>query len=365
MLDTTAIVGDYRLRSPAAVGLLERAAQGQLRIVVPEIVIREAVGRYRRDLDDLARHSAKQHTLAHRLGVTIEPAEIDTDACADAYERDLRATLHQAGARTPPPSDVPHLDLVDRAIARQAPFRENGTGYRDALIWDTVRTEAASSDVAFVTDNHTDFAESDEAVSLVAQTLRADLWRMGEKNDRVVVLRTPRAAIEYLFTRNEALLARLQSSPPIDGDKLVDTLDPLITVPERIAADLRLPPGAYSVWVVAVLTYADEDDPSKPQPVRVTNAYYAAENRALVEFITRVSARIEFLLSESDLATHPRPHRGFSVLEEAESLAPEPVVLCVANRELDLAFLATFDTEHETVTDCLYARMAATSSPID
>ncbi|MBL8776750.1 MAG: DUF4935 domain-containing protein [Acidimicrobiales bacterium] len=358
VLDTTAIVGDYRLRSPAAAALLERAAQGQLRIVVPEIVIREAVGRYRRDLDDLARHSAKQRTLAHRLGVTIEPADIDTDACAHSYEKDLRAALHQAGARTPPPSDVPHLDLVDRAIARQAPFRENGTGYRDALIWDTVRTEAATADVAFVTDNHTDFAESQEAVSLVTQSLRADLWRMGEKDDRVVVLRTPRAAIDYLFTRNEALLAQLQSRPPVDGDKLVDTLDPLIPVPDGIAADLDLPTGAYNVWVVAVMTYANEDDPSKPQPVRVTNAYYAAENHALVEFVTTVSARVEFLLSEPDLATHPGPLRGFSVLEEAESPSPEPVLLCVANRDLDLAFLATFDTEQDAVTDCLYARMA-------
>jgi hypothetical protein len=77
--------------------------------------------------------------------------------------------------------------LVDRAIAQRKPFRESGTGYRDVLIRETIVRYAEVSDVTFVTDNHRDFAESNDDVSLMAPALRQDLARIGEAHDRARV----------------------------------------------------------------------------------------------------------------------------------------------------------------------------------
>lgn len=238
LLDSTVVVSDFRLRSAAVQGLFARAKSGQLRIVVPEVVIREAVVRFEQSLAELAAVERKTGTLAGRLGVDRPDHCLDPAAEVTRYEVELRDTLRDAGADVPPPAPTPHLDLMERAARKIKPFKASGAGYRDALIWETALAYARGGEVALVTANHLDFAETSDEVALVAAGLRSDLFRIGEEYDRVIVCRTLATAIEYLFAADERLAEELNASPPASAQDLIDLLPGVLPVAEDPALGL-------------------------------------------------------------------------------------------------------------------------------
>ena len=79
--------------------------------------------------------------------------------------------------------DVPHEELVQWAIQRRKPFDQNGSGYRDSLIWKSVVELAAISDsqvVLLACDG--DFKGSDDNL---AEDLKADLVKQGLEQNKV------------------------------------------------------------------------------------------------------------------------------------------------------------------------------------
>jgi hypothetical protein len=78
-----------------------------------------------------------------------------------------------------------HEGIVGRLLDGRKPFKPDGKGYRDALLWQTVLDILKrSGKVALITQNWRDFAESDEGTTLHAD-LRADLKASGIAVDRV------------------------------------------------------------------------------------------------------------------------------------------------------------------------------------
>jgi len=355
VLDSTSLVADFRVRSPTTVGLFDRAAAGKLSIVVPEIVVREVVGKFKQELKDARSHLVRARSKFVRLGVPLDVPDLDVDALGTEYEQYLRSTFERIGAEIPSPPDITHLELVDRAIAQRKPFRESGTGYRDALIWETVVRYAAASDVTFVTDNHRDFAESNDDVSLVAPALRQDLTRIGKAHDRVLVCRNTAAAIDYLFLRDEVLLETLRADPPFSSLQFLAVLDPVIAL--RVVPELALPERAEVLGITGVEPLPDWvpvfDDAeegtgeAERDALRVIEAKHLQDDRAILEIEVPVSATIEFFMPAS--AVDAREHmRNFSV-EEFDT-GQDSVVLCSAGRDIDLRFRASFNTATREVT---------------
>ena len=81
-----------------------------------------------------------------------------------AYEKFLRGKITANGKIVPIP-DVSHQKLVDRVIRKKKPFRGNGKGYQDALIWETI-LELTQKDgfesLALITGNTEDFADKNK-----------------------------------------------------------------------------------------------------------------------------------------------------------------------------------------------------------
>jgi hypothetical protein len=154
VIDANAIVKRSWHLDSAAWRLLRYRGRAQLdRIIVPEIVVREAVGRYRGELTAASERGRTVVTDLRRLRVsTPSLPTIDIDSTVDGYERGLREALKAARARiAEPPITV--IDLADRAIARRRPFNEKGAGFRDAAIWEQVihqATEPYSGHLVFV-----------------------------------------------------------------------------------------------------------------------------------------------------------------------------------------------------------------------
>lgn len=101
--------------------------------------------------------------------------------------------------------DVPHVDLVRKAVMRQAPFNEKGAGYRDALIWETVKEtlRTTTQGVTFVTRNSSDFGGSER--DGIKQSLVDELVREGLEPDRLTIVETPSGAAAMLDQTQDLL----------------------------------------------------------------------------------------------------------------------------------------------------------------
>ncbi|WP_040491613.1 PIN domain-containing protein [Ilumatobacter nonamiensis] len=161
IVDTTAIVADYRLRSAQWQLVCAESAAGLRRVIVPEVVVREATNRFATDAAKARTQIASATHVLRRLGATAQdgpPEEND----ADRYASWLRAALAAANVEIWPLPNDGLSDLLDRVITRTPPVKPSGAGAGDALVWDAVRNACQSTiigKVAFVSGNATDFAK--------------------------------------------------------------------------------------------------------------------------------------------------------------------------------------------------------------
>jgi len=52
--------------------------------------------------------------------------------------RILSEEVKRMNAQSPDYADISHADIVTRDLKRRKPFQQNGKGYRDTLLWETI-----------------------------------------------------------------------------------------------------------------------------------------------------------------------------------------------------------------------------------
>ena len=168
VLDTTALMADPSLRGTAWAALAHAADVWDVKIVVPEIVLTEAVGGYQRTVAEamvgLERWATK-HVARLQLTKVHEAAQEALVQESADYGQRLADSLNDLGATVIPPPDVPHTVLVERAVRRQRPCDAKGDGYRDTLNWLTLlnlASEHPEEQLVWVSDNTRDFGAGAE-----------------------------------------------------------------------------------------------------------------------------------------------------------------------------------------------------------
>src|SRR5438132_348333 len=163
-LDTSLFPTDFGLRSPRLQSVLATARDLGIQIVVPEVVVLELVAHYRDQLTDESetitraeRHIGQLFAYAGENRTFEAP---DIDKVVASYDERVRAQLADSSVEVGTLPEVMHRDLIARDLRRRKPFRrivdaergkdKGSTGYRDALIWETVARSAASDDVPVV-----------------------------------------------------------------------------------------------------------------------------------------------------------------------------------------------------------------------
>jgi hypothetical protein len=157
VVDTNAVVGDYWLRSKRWRLLLSRADKGLVDLYVPEAIVSEVLKHFRIDLQDAASALATAERKAGRMQSYRAPFEpIDVEAGVAAYEEHLRESLEEV--RTDFTNPVMDVNEVTNMLAeRKKPFKPDGSGLIDAVLWFRVRELAHEDEVAMISDNYKDF----------------------------------------------------------------------------------------------------------------------------------------------------------------------------------------------------------------
>jgi hypothetical protein len=163
ILDSTAIRHDYFLSSPDARLLELYVGRTHSSLVVPHVVIDEAVNLYREDLLELRGKFVSKYRQLLTMR-SREVPDVDPDEECKAYKKQLLSDIQGKfrGVLLPYP-DISHEQLVRRDLDRRKPFGSTGKGYRDALIWISIMTYLSTkSDTACLISNNTkDFWNSE------------------------------------------------------------------------------------------------------------------------------------------------------------------------------------------------------------
>jgi hypothetical protein len=178
VVDTSVIVGEgWWFDSPSFRVLMAECRKGNHSLAVPEIVVLEAVEKFRDEAYAAREALRKALRTTNTLGI-YKSAPLPTDEVlaerVTHYEKHLRAVVASVGTILPIPT-VLHAEVVARALARRKPFDAKGrSGYRDTLIWETILASHGhpyGSTALLSRDG--DYAESDRKE--LARALRDDL----------------------------------------------------------------------------------------------------------------------------------------------------------------------------------------------
>lgn len=164
ILDTCIFLSDLHLSGSAFRVFLEGLGRTDNRLYVPRIVYDEPINKYSERLRRLSgKIKGAMSGLERYTGRGFESpfTEDELDDCVRDYGDSVDAKLAAADANFLDYPDVPHEQIVARALRRKKPFGESRGGYRDTLLWESVlslATNGGAEPVAFISCNLSDFA---------------------------------------------------------------------------------------------------------------------------------------------------------------------------------------------------------------
>lgn len=145
-------------------------------LVIPEVVVDEVVNCFREDLSEAVSGATKATSTLGRLlpgAHQLPEIQIDEVAQVHEYREWLLSALEGMGAEVLPYPNVPHKTVVQRDLERKQPFKKGGAGYRDFLIWESVRRLMVGGleRVVLVTANKKDFGEGPRVADDLAKDI--------------------------------------------------------------------------------------------------------------------------------------------------------------------------------------------------
>jgi len=174
VIDTNYFIGDPQLRNATWGDLLAAQQEDRIKVYVPEVVVREQVRLYvdphHRELDKALGEFGRSHKVLTKRGLHLPEVDL-ADVRAQRrglvittdYDRDFRQRLDSAGATVLPLPTVDTEDLARRYFNGQKPFKENGDGIADYLIWRTIvelhDSVPALDEIVVITKNTADFVD--------------------------------------------------------------------------------------------------------------------------------------------------------------------------------------------------------------
>lgn len=141
-------------------------------IVFSEVVIDEIKNKYREKLVEQWQKTQKElKQLSEITGKKVSMPQINVEEECRIYSDFLEFFIIESGMTVAEEyPDIPHKDVVARALRRKKPFKEDGsTGYRDYLVWRSLLNIVKlfnNEDVHFITTNIHDFSDPDDKKKL-------------------------------------------------------------------------------------------------------------------------------------------------------------------------------------------------------
>lgn len=159
-LDTNILVQDYWLQNFSSKLFLDGLKHASITLYIPEIVIDEIVNKFKEQLtekyNNYLKNEKELNKILRKENNTLLSINIDKET--KEYKTYLMNKLKSIKCSILPYPDIAHQKIVNRIFEKRKPFHTGEKGYRDFLIWETIKELASSSnEIVFITNNANDF----------------------------------------------------------------------------------------------------------------------------------------------------------------------------------------------------------------
>ena len=189
VLDAETVIAQGFGASAGISALLSAASAVGYKIYLPKVALEEIVAKYTREIEEIERRLSKDLPRMSRLlgrGVGSSLEGFDLQSETKSFKKRLLDQLKWAEAVIVNYPCTSHESLAKRATLRKRPFDDSGSGYRDALIWETVLNLSAriEGSIIFVSRDK-DFRGRDGKLHC---DLVEDLEGLGLPKDKVTLV---------------------------------------------------------------------------------------------------------------------------------------------------------------------------------
>ena len=188
VLDANTVIAERYGASAHLTALLSASSAVGFKVCLPKVALEEIAAKYERELAKNAKDADQSLSrLSRLLGRSLDSPveEFDSSEETKSFREGLLTQLRIAESLILDYPDTPHETLVRRATSRIRPFDDNGSGYRDSIVWESVlelATQVEGSIVLVTKDK--DFREGS---SNLHGDLIKDLERLKLPKDKVTL----------------------------------------------------------------------------------------------------------------------------------------------------------------------------------
>ena len=132
-------------------------------VCFPDVVIDELVSNYEKDIKRLTNEHRSVTRKLQRIGIRAEATDFDVRKETESYRTHVHQMMEHHGVTLTPYPELSLKALVGASYSGGKPFKESGEGFKDFLIFESLRSVAAQQggDGWFVTANCKDFCGAD------------------------------------------------------------------------------------------------------------------------------------------------------------------------------------------------------------
>lgn len=162
-VDSNQFIADFLLRSAPFRYLLHFLSNSGHTLLLSRLVIEEVENKYAVETHKAFADASKSRQRLEQLGLPRGP-EVPPGFAVPPLNLEDRIRTHLESVEILEYQDVPHAEVVERALKRRKPFDADGAaGYRDCLLWLSLLRRLSSGagkvdeDVIFISSNWKDF----------------------------------------------------------------------------------------------------------------------------------------------------------------------------------------------------------------
>ncbi len=197
MIDTNIIVRDFKLKSKPFRDLIDNAKTLGLGLFFSETVLKEVIQKYKERLINYSK-VIEPYKFVLPDGVYQPLVLEEIERFTSEYEKFLKKSfIENKGFQRRMayiPRNVQVRNVLERCLKREKPFKENGKGFRDTLIWEELKEAVRlycdeEKKFAFITNNLSDFTNMERASGEVwyypAANLMEECYKDGLPDDTI------------------------------------------------------------------------------------------------------------------------------------------------------------------------------------
>ena len=135
------------------------------KIFIPEIVVDEFIRQYKKDLKMIEKDVKSVIKQGSKCMLHFDPLQVDFNCASGSYSQFLYKRLAELNISVIPYPQTSHKEIVARELSQRKPFKDSKKGYRDALIWESVKEHALANpnvEIVLISENSDDFSTKDK-----------------------------------------------------------------------------------------------------------------------------------------------------------------------------------------------------------